>query len=377
MLMYAGRVQEGLALLDEAMVAVAAGEVSPIFAGHIYCAMVEGCQEVSDFRRAAEWTTTLTRWCDAQPGLVPFTGQCAVHRGQIMRIRGAFSDALEELDRAQQRYAAAGARVATGLAWSERGRVLRILGQLAAADQAFDRAVEVGHDPQPELALLWLAQGRQEAALAAVRRLLAEPRGPLHRLQLLPGAVEVLVSAGAQEEAAAAATELAGLAERFGLPALRATSRFATAQVCVAGEEHARAVPELREAVRLWAELEAPYETARCRALLGLVFRDLGDDVSGAAELEAARRTFLRLGATPDARQVDAVLGATPVPRGLTAREVEVLRLVAAGRSNPEIAAELVLSEKTVARHLSNIFTKLDVRSRTAAAAFAFEHHLV
>jgi ATP/maltotriose-dependent transcriptional regulator MalT len=376
MWMYSGRVPEGLALLDEAMLAVSAGEVSPIFAGHIYCAMIEGCQEVCDFGRAAEWTTNLTRWCDSQPGLVPFTGQCAVHRGQIMRVRGAFTEALDEFERALQRYVAAGAAPAAGLAWAERADVLRIRGDLAAAETAYDQAVGFGHDPQPGLSLLWLAQGRSKSALAAVRRLLAEPRDAVHRAQLLPVATEVLLTDGDPEEAAALAAELTTVAEQFGCAALRAAAAFAVGGVALARGEPAAAVAPLRQAERIWTQLGTPYETARTRVRLGVAFRELGDEDSGLAELTAARRTFADLGAAPAERDVAALLGPA-APRGLTAREVEVLRLVATGRSNTEIAAELVLSEKTVARHLSNIFTKLEVGSRTAAAAFAFEQHLV
>jgi ATP/maltotriose-dependent transcriptional regulator MalT len=376
MMMYTGRVPEGLALLDEAMVAVSAGEVSPIFAGHVYCAMIEGCQEVSDFGRAAEWTTNLTRWCDSQSGLVPFTGQCAVHRGQIMRVRGAYGEALDEFERALRRYIEAGASPAAGLAWAERGEVLRIRGDLADAEAAYGQAVEFGHDPQPGLSLLWVAQGRTASALAAVRRLLAEPRDPVHRSQLLPVATEVLLAGGAIDEATPLAAELTSVAEQFGCAALRAAAGFAVGSVTLASGDPAAAVASLRQAERIWTQLRAPYETARTRVRLGLAFRELGDEDSSLAELEAARRAFVDLGATPAERDVVALLGPA-APRGLTARELEVLRLVATGRSNPEIAAELFLSEKTVARHLSNIFTKLDVGSRTAAAAFAFEQHLV
>ncbi len=377
MLMYAGRVQEGLALLDEAMVAVSAGEVSPLFAGHIYCAMIEGCQEVSDFRRAAEWTTRLTRWCDDQQGLVPFTGQCAVHRGQIMRVRGAFSQALEEFELAQQRYVEAGSPPAAGLAQAERAEVLRLRGDYDAADAAYAAAIGFGHDPQPGLALLWLAQGRTAPALAAVRRLLGEPRDPVRRSQVLAAATEVLLADQALDEASAAADELARLAEEFASTALRAQAAYARGSVAVARDDPAGAVPLLREAGQLWTQLDAPFETARARVQLGRALRALGDDDTGRAELLAARRTFAAVGATPAERHVAALLDDRAAPGGLTAREVEVLRLVAAGSSNPEIAAALVLSEKTVARHMSNIFTKLDVRTRTAAAAFAYEQHLV
>jgi len=376
MLLYEGRVPEGLAHLDEAMVGVAAGEVSPIFSGHVYCTMIEGCQELSDIARAAEWTTALTTWCDAQPGMVLFTGQCAVHRGQIMRLHGAFAEALDEFDLAVERYVLQDTPPAAGLAMSERGDVLRIRGDFEAAEEAFDAAVHYGHEAQPALALLWLARGRQSAALGAIRRLLAEPRNPVHRAQLLPAGVQILLAGGETDQAAALADELAKLAESFACAAQRATAGHAVASVALARGDAAGAVAQLRVASRLWTELGARYENARCRKLLGRAYQLLGDLDSAQTELTAARRIFAELGAVPAEREVSQLL--QPVaPGGLTAREVEVLRLVARGRSNNEIAAELVVSEKTVARHLSNIFGKLDVSSRTGAAAFAFEHDLV
>jgi ATP/maltotriose-dependent transcriptional regulator MalT len=376
MMMYTGQVSEGLSLLDEAMVGVAAGEVSPVFAGEIYCLMIEACQEVSDFGRAAEWTSMLARWCDSQRGLVPYTGQCAVHRGQIMRVRGAYPQALDEFARAVERYEAAEFAPAVGLAWAERAEVLRIRGEHDASEAAYERAASYGHDTQPGHALLWLNRGRTAAAVAAVRRLLSEPRDPVHRSQLLPASVEVLLAEGAVDEAATVARELAALAESFGCAALQAMAERSGGHVLLVQGEHATAVPALRRAARIWGALDAPYEVARCRLLLGQAFRALGDVESGRAELEGARAAFVTLGAVP-AEQEAAQLLAPTAPGGLTAREVEVLRLVASGKSNPAIAAALVLSEKTVARHLSNIFNKLGVTSRTAAAAFAFEHHLV
>jgi len=376
MLLYEGRVPEGLAHLDEAMVGVAAGEVSPIFSGHVYCTMIEGCQELSDIARAAEWTTALTTWCDAQPGMVLFTGQCAVHRGQIMRLHGAFAEALDEFDLAVERYVLQDTTPAAGLAMSERGDVLRIRGDFQAAEEAFDAAVHFGHEAQPGLALLWLARGRQSAALGAIRRLLAEPRNPVHRAHLLPAGVQILLAGGETDQAAALADELANLAESFACAAQRATASHAVASVALARGDAAGAVAQLRVASRLWTERGARYEIARCRMFLGRAYQLLGDLDSAQTELTAARRTFAELGAVPAEREVSQLLQPA-APGGLTAREVEVLRLVARGRSNNEIATELVVSEKTVARHLSNIFGKLDVSSRTAAAAFAFEHDLV
>lgn len=376
MMLYSGRVREGLALLDEAMVGISTGDVSPIFAGEVYCSLIEACQEVSDFDRAAEWTSALTSWIEAQPGLVPFTGQCAVHRGQIMRVRGAFAGAVEEFELSVHRYLEAETPAPAGLAMDECGGVLRILGDLPAAERAYERSVAFGHEPQPGLALLWLARGQTSDALAAIRRLLAEPRDPVHRSQLLPASVEVLLAAGEIDEAATVSEELTAVAESFGCSALKAMAHYARGSVLLAKGQPSAAVTELRDAQRHWQRLLAPYETARARLLIGRALREVGDDHSASSELTAARRTFHELGAV--SAEAEAARMLTPaLPRGLTEREVEVLRLVATGKSNPEIAETLVLSEKTVARHLSNIFTKLDVPTRTAAAAFAFENRLL
>ncbi|MFE3320066.1 LuxR C-terminal-related transcriptional regulator [Nocardia sp. NPDC059195] len=373
--LYTGDVRQGLALFDEAMVGIAVGAVSPIFAGQVYCTMIEGCQEASDLGRAAEWTIALTNWCDAQPGLVPFTGQCAVHRGQIMRLHGAFDEAIEEFTRAIRRYVAAGTTSAAGFASAERGKVLHIRGDFDAAQSAYDAAIGYGYEPQPELALLWLARGRTSAAVAAMDRLLAEPRDPVHRSQLLPAAVEIMVAAENFDRAVELDAELSTLAAAFGCEALLAMADYAAGHVALVGDRPAEAIPELRRAARLWHTLDAPYEGARCAALIGRALRVLGDNDSAAGELDTARRTLTTLGARPACREI-AALAPTPLPRGLSAREVEVLRLVAVGKTNHEIATALFLSEKTIARHLSNIFVKIEVTSRTAAAAFAYEHQL-
>lgn len=374
---YGGEVAMGLRLLDEAMVAVVAGEVGPMFAGAIYCSSIEMCQEISDFGRAGEWTHALTGWCAAQPGLVAFTGQCAVHRGQLMRLHGAFGDAVREFERAAERYAATGGGPAVGMSHYERGEALRMRGEYGAAEAAYDLAAQCGHPAQPGQALLWLERGRTAAAAAAVRRLLTERADPVHRSQVLPAAVEVLVAAGDVDAAHTAAEELAGIASAFDCTALRAAAGYAAASVAIARGEAESALAGARRAADTWRRLSAPYEVARCTVLVGRALRLLGDESSAVADLAAARRAFAGLDAVPAERAAAALLGEAAAPGGLSPREVEVLRLVAAGRSNPQIAAELTLSEKTVSRHLSNIFTKLDVGSRTAAAAFAFEHRLV
>jgi len=375
MTIYSGRVPEGLALLDEAMVGISAGEVSPIIAGMVYCSMIEACQEVSDFSRAASWTSALTRWCEAQPGLVPYTGQCSLHRGQIMRLRGAYDEALAEFALAQRRYQLEGTAAPAALALTEQGDVLRIRGKLDEAEEAYRQAAEFGFEPQPGLALSWLARGRTTAAVTAIHRLLAEAGGPVQRSRLLPAAVEILVAAQLLDEARRRSDELSEIASAFGISALWAMTAYAYAAVELASGETEDALGHGRESGRLWSDIGSPYEASRARVLVARALRELGDEDSATAELAVARHGFADVGAAPGVQQVDKLLGRAR-PGGLTEREIEVLRLVAEGRSNPDIARALVLSHKTVERHLSNIFTKLDVPSRTAAAAYAHEHGL-
>ncbi len=375
MTIYSGRVPEGLALLDEAMVGISAGEVSPIIAGMVYCSMIEACQEVSDFSRAASWTSALTRWCDAQPGLVPYTGQCSLHRGQIMRLRGAYDEALAEFALAQRRYQLEGTAAPAALALTEQGDVLRIRGKLDEAEEAYRRAAEFGFEPQPGLALSWLARGRTTAAVTAIHRLLAEAGGPVQRSRLLPAAVEILVAAELLDEARGHSDELSEIASAFGISALRAMAAYASAAIELASGDTEEALGHGRESCRLWGDIGSPWEASRARVLVARALRELGDEDSATAELAVARHGFADVGTPPGVHQVDRLLGRAR-PGGLTEREIEVLRLVAEGRSNPDIARALVLSHKTVERHLSNIFTKLDVPSRTAAAAYAHEHGL-
>ncbi|NDL57574.1 LuxR family transcriptional regulator [Phytoactinopolyspora mesophila] len=376
-LLYQDRVPEGVALMDEALVGVAAGEVSPVIAGTIYCSTIEACQEISDFDRARQWTKALTRWCDEQPDLVPYTGQCAVHRGQLMRLHGALQDAIEELRFACRRYADSGAIYASGLAVYELGEVYRMRGAYAAAEAAYQEASSLGCDPQPGLALLRLAQGRTDVAVAAVRRLLDEADDVVKRSGILAACTEILLADGDIDAARAVAHELTDIARRFGCTALLAQAAASRAVVALADGDASAALVGLREAWQHWYHLGARYEAARARLQLGRACLKAGDEDSARMEVSAAAVVLGELGAGPLLAEAQALLGRAPAPGGLTTREVEVLRLVAAGKSNAAIAGELFLSEKTVSRHLSNIFTKIDVNSRTAAAAYAYEHHLV
>jgi ATP/maltotriose-dependent transcriptional regulator MalT len=375
-MIYSGRVREGLGLLDEAMVGISAGEVSPIFAGNVYCSMIEACQELSDFSRAASWTVALTKWCDAQPGLVPYTGQCSLHRGQIMRLHGAYDEALAEFALAQRRYRLEGTTAPAALALTEQGDVLRLRGKLDEAEACYRQSAELGHEPQPGLALSWLARGRAAAAVSAIRRLLAETQGPVRRSWMLPAGVEVMVAAGLLDEARRYAEELSEIAALFGNDAVKAMAAYAGGNLRLACGEVEDALVEARESTRLWNDIGSPYEAARARVLVARALRELGDEDSATTEFAVARRALTEVGAASAAQDIDRLLGRTR-PGGLSERELEVLRLVAEGRSNQDIARTLVLSQKTVERHLSNIFTKLNVPSRTAAAAYAHEHGLM
>ncbi|HZC72698.1 MAG TPA: LuxR C-terminal-related transcriptional regulator [Jatrophihabitans sp.] len=375
-LVYAGAVQEGLARFDEAMIGIAAGQVSAPLAGAIYCSMIEACQEVSDFGRAAEWTAALSRWCSEQPGLLMFTGQTAVHRGQIMRLHGAYAEAIEEFAAAAERYAALGTPEAAGVAHAERGDVLRLQGRYDEAEAAYELASDHGFEPQPGLALLWLARGRTTAARAALLRTLAETGFEVRRTRLLPAAVEVLIATGELDRARDATRELQEFAERFACTALTATAAQAAGRLELEADDPAGALPYLRKAIQLWSSLRCPYEAARTRVLVGRACAALDDAGTSANEYAAARRTFAELGTAPALDEVVRLSAPSRQAGALTGREAEVLRLVASGKSNAQIAAALTLSERTVARHLSNIFAKIDVPSRTAAAAYAYEHGL-
>ena len=373
-----GRVDEGFRLLDEAMVTAASGTVSPIVTGLVYCGVILACVEVLDVRRASEWTEVLARWCDEQPGLVAFTGRCLVHRAEIMQLHGAWPDALEEARRAAERLVQGFNRAAAAQAFYRQGELLRLSGRLDEAEKAYSSSSRSGWEPQPGLALLRLAQGRPDAAAAAIRRALGETTIWSRRAVLLPAQVEIALALGELEEARAASRELDELANRYGGAMLQALAATALGAVHLAAEEPREALAAARRASALWRTLEAPYEEACARVAIGLACAAHGDDDTAALELAAARAAFAELGAAPDLARVQARLGGAPTDaHGLTARELEVLRLVAAGESNRAIASALVISEHTVARHIQNIFRKLDVSSRTAASAFAYEHRLV
>lgn len=385
-----GSPEEGMAALDEVMVAVATGEVSLLLVGHIYCGVLEACQEVFDVRRAREWTAVFSRWCDGQPDLVPYRGPCMVHRAELMRLRGDWEDALREARRACDWLALPSSPEGPADAFYQLGELCRLRGDFAGADDAYRQASRLGRAPQPGLALLWLAQGRADAAATAIRRALDEavPSGPLgewermllhaQRADLLSAYVEISLALGETAKARAAAGELGQVVGGLEVLPLRALADRAEGSVLIAEGDPRAALAPLRRSWAAWKQLEIPYEAARVRVLIGAAFRALGDEESAAMELDAARWVFERLGAAPDLARLDAnVPPPAPGAAGrLTPREIEVLSLIAAGETNKGIAAALVISEHTVARHVQNMLQKLGFSSRTTLAAFAVEQGL-
>ncbi len=381
-----GRIDDGLALLDEAMLDISAGETSARVTAWIYCKTIQTCHQLYDVHRAREWTAALNAWCDALPQFTgAYSGTCRIHRSELLQLTGAWAEAAQEARLACRQLTRGYGLIVTGGAFYQLAEIHRLHGEFDDAEQAYGEASRYGWQVQPGVALLRLAQGNTAAATTAIRRALAEARDqPIYRVpgrevtrsQLLPAYVEIMLAAQDVPAADEAATELAQIAARYRTPALHARAALARGAVhLVQGDPHGALAP-LRRAHQLWHDLEAPYEAARTRVLIARACHAMQDDDGARLELAAARHVFQQLGALPDV--VEANDPGRTRPAGacssLSPREVDVLRLIAAGEPNRSIAARLALSEKTVHRHVSNIFTKLGVGSRTAAAANAFEH---
>jgi len=378
-LILSGRVADGLALVDETMIAITAGEIYPSIVGSLYCSAIEMFKGIFDLRRAQEWTAALSRWCEAQPDLVPFRGPCLLFRAELMQLHGAWSDAMEESVRAGEWLARQPSHPVAGEVFYRQAEIHRLRGDLAKADEMYREASRRGKTPLPGLALLRLAQGQVDAAQASLRRAIEETNDRAARGPLLAAYVETLLSAKDVRAARAAAVEIAELGSGPPARLLDAIAAQAMGAVQLAEGDARGAIPNLRSSWSAWRDLDAPYEAARLRVLVGIAYRAVHDEDGAEMELDAARGVFQELGAAVDLARIDSLSRAAggAAAGGLTAREIEVLRLVATGRTNHAIAVELVISEKTVARHVSNIFDKLGVPSRAAATAYAYEHRLV
>lgn len=374
-----GDVARGMAMLDEAMVAVSTREISPLAAGIVYCTMIISCRSIFDVRRMQEWTAVLSRWCADQQDLKPYRGQCLVHRSEIMQLRGNWADAMDEVRQAHEHLSDPPGDPVLGMALYQQGELLRLRGDFSGAESCYREASGRGHTMQPGLALLRLAQGRRHDAAAAIARTVTEAQGSVERSRVLSAYVEIKLAAGDIDDARTAVDELDAIAAAFDSSYLRALVEYARGCVHLGDGDAQAACAALRRAWLAWHELEAPYEAARVRLQMARACARLGDSDTAQMELDAARQVFEQLGAAPALEQLREVTGHTPSRplRGLTPREVEVLRLLATGATNREIADSLVISDKTVARHVSNMFTKLGVSSRAAATAYAYQNDLV
>lgn len=373
-----GEIREGLLLIDEVMADTTAGEFSPLAIGIIYCAVLGSLQHSFDVMRARVWTAAFGEWCESQTEMVPFRGECLVHRVEVMRLEGSWPQALAEIS-AVDSITADYYLPWLGEAFYQQGEIHRLQGEFEQAEEAYRRATEQGFSLQPGFALMRLAQGRKDVAAASLSRMLAEAADPLWQARLLPAHVEVMIALGDLDAAEDSAARLREFAAVRDMPYLRALAAYATASVLLARGEAVGALQLLRSALECWHDLNNPYEAARTRTLISRACRLLGDAETAAVERDSARQLLQRLGAVADLASFDQeeVEGAVDRSGGLTEREIEVLRLVAAGKSNRTIAMELVLSEHTVRRHLQNAFAKIGVSSRAAATAYVFTHQLL
>jgi len=377
-LVASGRIADGTALFDEIMVDVTEDAASPIIVGAVYCSVLTACNDIFDFRRAQEWADVLHEWCETQPDIVPHRGECLVRHAELVRFHGGWSDAMNLVTQASAWLNDPPNQPAAGAAFYQQGELHRLRGDFARAEESYRTANQRGRRPQPGLALLRLAQGRIDDAVGSIRQTVADARSRAQRSVALAAAVEILLEANDVRGARDAADELGRIAMELPAPFLKAAAAHALGAVRVAEGDPRGAIDSLRDALSAWQALDAPFEVARARVLTAIAHRELGDRDTATMELDAARATFEALGATTEIARIArlSVDATTKRDDAVTDRELQVLRLIATGKTNRAIAEALGISEKTVARHVSNIFFKLDLSSRAAATAYVYEHDL-
>lgn len=373
-----GDIKKGINILDEAMIMAKAEDIHLIAKGIIYCAGISVCRKVWDLKRAQEWTLALSRWCNSHADLVPFRGQCLVRRAEIMQLFGEWPKAMEEAEHACKRFQTS-VPPATGEAYYRQGELHRLLGAFMQAENCYREAAKWGKTPQPGLALLRLTQGQLDAAKTSIVNTLREAKDTKVRVEHLPAMVRIMIAANHTEEGRTAAEELSQIADHFDVPYLYAMSSYALGNVFFAEGDLIEASRNVQKALDGWNTFNLPYEIARARELKGLIYREMGDKDSSDMDLAAAKWTFEQLNAAPDLDRVTRLLNMklNHNNHGLTLRELQVLRRVASGKTNKSVAGELFISERTVDRHVSNIFNKLGVSSRVEASTYALKNKML
>jgi DNA-binding CsgD family transcriptional regulator len=374
-----GEIAKGIKLLDETMITVETEEVFPLVNGIVYCAVIETCRGVWDLERAKEWTAALTRWCEAQPDIVPFRGECLVRRAEIFQFHGEWPKALEETMEACFMLIENHDESAAGEAYYRQAELHRLFGNFKEAEDCYQEAAKRGRNPQPGLALLRLSQLQNDAAETSIRNILLVTKDPKRRAELLPAVVQIMIAVKHNEEAMQAAMELCGIAMDFNVPYLLAMGAYWQGKAFLANGNVEPALEQSVKALKFWNTLNLPYESACTRELKGMIYLELNDKDNSDAELMAAKWVYEQLGAMPDLGRINRLLNSEKNhdTHGLTLRELQVLRLVASGNTNKAISAALFISERTVDRHVSNIFNKLGVSSRVEATTFAIKNQML